>query len=367
MIGTELRLLHDSDVDAAWGLAMDEALCLKYETADSSQPKTLRLYTYSDHSVLVGRYQRLESEVDLARAGALGVALNRRPTGGGTILMGSGQLGVSLTMKKVLDEHPRAVLHEFSRGIIKALESLGITATMRGKNDIEVDGKKIAGLGLYQSPGGGLLLHASILADLDISLMLDVLAIPASKLKDKAISSIRDRVTTLSTLLGERVDGLWAKEVVGQGFASALSGELHYSAVDESELLQAKKLCEERYETQEWLFDCGKHEASQSVFDLRTSLGNVEMLVSFQGDVIKSAMFTGNYNAPVAEFVAVEESLRWQRLDPEPLAIRLEAALATSKLFDPRSLVDQLCASSSTSVADRAAPRRIGSCYLPEV
>ena len=48
---------------------------------------------------------------------------------------------------------------------------MGIAASFRGKNDLEVAGRKIAGLGIHRDASGGLLFHASLLLDLDVALM----------------------------------------------------------------------------------------------------------------------------------------------------------------------------------------------------
>ena len=61
--------------------------------------------------------------------------------------------------------------------MIRALRELGIHAKFRAKNDLEVDGRKIAGLGVYYDASGAMMFHTSLLVDLDISLMLRVLEI----------------------------------------------------------------------------------------------------------------------------------------------------------------------------------------------
>jgi len=89
------RLLSDDGVEAAGGLALDEAMLAGYSReSDPGWPSTLRLYTYRSHCALVGRYQHLEAEVDLDACRRTGTGFSRRPTGGGAIVMGAGQLGV---------------------------------------------------------------------------------------------------------------------------------------------------------------------------------------------------------------------------------------------------------------------------------
>ena len=163
------RLLADDGAGAGEGLALDEALMAGYARGAPPRPPTLRLYTYADHAALVGRYQHLDAEVDREACRSLGVQVNRRPTGGGAIIMGRAQLGVAVVTRAPAAERPRELLERFSGGIIAGLARLGLTVGFRGKNDLEVDGRKIAGLGLYLDGEGAMLFHSSVLADLDVA------------------------------------------------------------------------------------------------------------------------------------------------------------------------------------------------------
>ncbi|MGH9004312.1 MAG: lipoate--protein ligase family protein, partial [Acidimicrobiia bacterium] len=182
---TTWRHLSGLDVGAAEGLALDEALMAGSTRGGGGVPRTrggggvprnrsfettLRLYTYRS-AALVGRFQHLEAEVDLDACARTGTEVNRRPTGGGAIVMGPGQLGVAVVTSAPGAEHPREVLARYAEGIRSGLAELGIHATFRGKNDLEAGGRKIAGLGLYLDGQGALLFHASVLADLDVTEM----------------------------------------------------------------------------------------------------------------------------------------------------------------------------------------------------
>src|SRR6266567_3851602 len=160
----EWRYLAADEVDAAAGLAVDEALMLRHGRGRSG-PTTLRLYSYRD-CALIGRYQSLADEIDGAAGARLGVQVGRRPTGGGAIVMTPAQLGVAVTARAVAEESPREALARYARGVIAGLGLLGIEAHFRHKNDLEVGGRKIAGLGLYLDPAGAVLFHSSVLVDL---------------------------------------------------------------------------------------------------------------------------------------------------------------------------------------------------------
>ncbi len=214
------RLLDGDGVAAADGLALDEALMTRYGRGRPDCPPTLRLYSYRSHCALVGRYQDLAAEVDLDTCGRTGTDVSRRLTGGGAIVMGRGQLGVAYVDRAPAGRRPRAIIEDLSAALAAGLAQLGVTTVFHGKNDLETGGRKIAGLGLYLDPAGAMLFHASVLADLDVELMLAVLRVPAAKLEGKAIAAVTERVTTVSAETGRRHDATTVRPSIAAGFAA---------------------------------------------------------------------------------------------------------------------------------------------------
>ena len=74
------------------------------------------------------------------------MSVNRRPTGGGAILMGEDQLGVALMLRHWKgSKAPRELMRHFASALSEGLLVFGIKAQFRGKNDLEVEGRKIGG------------------------------------------------------------------------------------------------------------------------------------------------------------------------------------------------------------------------------
>ena len=361
------RLLGGDGVAAAEGLATDEALALSQSASDGADTApTLRLYTYRDHCVLVGRYQNLGAEVDLDACARRGADVNRRPTGGGAIIMGRDQLGVAMAVPAGAGEHPRHVLERFSRGIAAGLATLGIDAVFRGKNDLAVDGRKVAGLGLYQAPGGGMLLHSSVLADLDVEVMLDVLEIPAAKLGATAGQAVAERVTTLSRLTGTRWDGRSLAEVVGRGFEQEFKAVLEPGVLTVEEKATSTRLVRDRYGSPAWWNEQSPRDEAMASAVVRLKAGVMRVFVARSGDTIKSVLLTGDFNVAPQRLVALEESLRWKRFDAATIASAIETCVGADEDFAPvDALVEAVLEAGAT--VEQAAPRRSGSCYFPEV
>jgi len=363
------RLLTQDGVEAAAGLALDEAMLAGYaRDADPAWPPTLRLYTYRSHCALVGRYQHLDAEVDLAACRRTGTAFSRRPTGGGAIVMGAGQLGVAVATRAPAEQNPRALLGRYAEGIVAGLAELGIEAVFAGKNDLSVSGRKIAGLGLYLEPGGGLLFHSSILADLDIPFMLEVLNIPAAKLGDKAVAAVAERVTTVTRETGRMLGGADIREVIATGFAKALSIDLTAGGTTSSEEARAAVLEAERYGNEAWCHEHSPQPDATATSVFKTPEGLVRCYLALHGPTIKSALFAGDFNTVPEPLARFEASLRWARLEEATLE-KLAAASCpdgTGLGVPPSDLVKAVLAAGERAAAPAAPVRPSGSCYFPE-
>lgn len=365
----EWRYLTSNGVDAAEGLAEDEALMLSHGRSEEHSPSILKLYTYSDHVALCGRFQHIEAEIDIDACITSRTPFNRRPTGGGAIVMGSGQLGVAVLTRSPAEKSPKALLMEFSEGILAALATLGVEAAFGGKNDLKVEGKKVAGLGLYVDKEGALLFHASILADLDISFMLEVLNIPAATLGPDAVRAVESRVTTVTRETGRQWTGADLISVVTDGFVTTLGVELIADKPTEREQLAADKLVETKYATDKWRFMRSPHPDATATSVVRTPHGTIRAYLSLQGDIIKSALFAGDVNTipePVADF---ESRLKWSRLSEKSVVAAAQAAFSNGTGLDiePNDLVAAILDAGSRALGrEIVAPHRLGSCYFPD-
>ena len=307
------RYIADDSVTASFGLAADEVVTRRQGTGQS--PPTLRLYTYRSHCALVGRFQRVASEVQLDFCRASGIAVNRRPTGGGAIIMGADQLGVAIMLSERADarsyDRTRELFQRFSGGIIGALASLGVASEYRRKNDVEVRGRKVAGLGIYFDPAGGLLFHASLLVDLDILLMLRVLRTPFEKISDKEIATVAERVTTLTRETGRALSVAEVRDLVRRAYARSLGITIKAGGFSAEELVEIGTLERERYTTPEWLEREPATPDTMGSATLKTEGGLLSAHLTLAGDVIKAVYLTGDFFCDEQVIAGMERALRW--------------------------------------------------------
>ena len=345
------RYIEDDGVSASFGLAADEYLI---QAVGVTMP-TLRLYTYGSHAALVGRFQNTEAEVHVDECQRRGIAINRRPTGGGAIVMGANQLGVALVAPT--DGSPpsvcqAAIFETCAAGLSAGLRRLGIASAFRPKNDLEVEGKKIAGLALALDERDTFLCHASLLVDLDVELMLAVLNLPVEKIADKAIASFEERLTTVRReskgMGGEPIPVEEVRALVRAGFREVLGAQFEPQPWTTEELQAIGDLERRKYGTPEWVFERTPARDAVGMSLLKTSAGLLRVYVALSGETLKSVMVTGDFIATTRAVNSLEAKLKWTRAAPESIAEKVHAVFAgdgpLALGLAENTLIEALCA-----------------------
>lgn len=149
-------------------------------------------------SIIIGRNQRMEAEVDIETAARDGIRLKRRLTGGGAVLHDGGNLNFSFILN--IDRANAKSVYDFGRFIepvCKALEKVGVNAAMSGRNDISVAGRKISG-SAQALLGKRLLCHGTLLVNSDLDKMAAYLTPNREKLARHGVQSVPSRVGNIA-------------------------------------------------------------------------------------------------------------------------------------------------------------------------
>ncbi|MBI4788058.1 MAG: lipoate--protein ligase family protein [Chloroflexi bacterium] len=322
---TEWRLITDDGVSASFGLAADDAVTQRVGAGQS--PPSLRLYTYRSHCALVGRFQNVENEIHVDYCRANHIAINRRPTGGGAIIMGSDQLGVALILPGHSDDaysRARELMERFSEGLVRGLNNLGVQARFRRKNDIEVNGRKIVGLGIYRAPSDGLLFHASLLVDLDVPLMLRVLDTPFEKISDKEIATVAARTTTVRREVGWAIPLQQVRACIAQAYAEAFGVSLVAGDFSHEERQVIAALEQDKYLTDGWTFQTTEVPDAFGSAKVKTAAGLLDVRATLAGRMLKAVFIGGDFFTAENAIAALEAGLRWHTAEPGAVAATLE-------------------------------------------
>jgi lipoate-protein ligase A len=299
------RYLESDGELASAGLAADEWLL-------STGGPALRLYTYRSHCALVGKFQNLEAEVDVEFCRRAGIPVNRRPTGGGAILMGADQLGVAVVHSSAapgVPEHPKEIFARYGGAILAGLGLLGLRGSLEAKNDLRVDGRKIAGLGVCRSAEGSFLFHASLLVDLEVDLMLRVLKIPAEKISDKLRARVADNLTTVRREIARPIAVGEVRDAVRAGFAAAEGVRLERREPSAEELAAVRRIEDEKYLRDEWIHRRTPTPDANGTSLRKTPAGLLRLYLSLAGERIKDVTITGDFLTEESAVLALEKDL----------------------------------------------------------
>ena len=324
---------HSKPVSAAEGLAVDDTL--PQSVAHHNSPPILHLYTFVP-SVNVGKYQDIEAALKLDRCRARGIEFSRRSTGGGTVIMGPDIMALGLGinvdypgLKKGVD----GVFESLSIVLIKALAKMGIEACFQPKNDLEVGGKKIAGLSAASEEGKSLLFHTSLLVDFDIALMTEIMNTPLIKIRDKGYNCFSQRMTTIRQELGQNIPVSRVMEAVEESFEEEFNIHFKEDTPDAWEETTIQRFIEKRYTNPAWIFSHKHPRARMGVGQLKSKGGLLEIYLSLSGGSIENVLLTGDFFSTSEDIHRLENALKWTSARKESIEKNLASVWRKDMIY----------------------------------
>lgn len=155
-------------------------------------------------TVIFGRNQLVDSEVDVAFCRANNIQFYRRKSGGGCVFADRSNLMLSYITPTT---NVGFTFNRYMLMIEDALQRLGVDARTSGRNDILIGGKKVSGNAFYHLPGRSIV-HGTMLYDTNLNYMLNATTPSAAKLRSKGVESVRQHITTLCNYIGLTIDEL---------------------------------------------------------------------------------------------------------------------------------------------------------------
>jgi len=255
----------------------------------------------NEPTVVIGKNQNAFAEVNVELAKSMGVHIARRITGGGAVYHDAGN--INYTYIHVGNGEHALDYAFFADPLIRALAALGIKCSLSGRNDIEVDGKKISGNAQYSS-AGRVLHHGTLLFDVNLKKMSSLLRVDKEKLAYKAVKSVKGRVLNLRALLG---DGMSAEALI-EHIAHFVDAEP--LPLPESEEILALRA---RNESDEWIYSEKRYLTEYSVKRKeKYPFGLVNVSLTLEGERIEDIVVSGDFFSlhPIEE---LEEKLRGKK------------------------------------------------------
>lgn len=201
------------------------------------------LFTWRvDPTVIFGRNQNVETEVDLEYCRDHHIQVYRRRSGGGCVYADMDNLMISHITPAT---DVTTTFADYTAKIVDVLRSLGVPADATGRNDIEINGRKVSGNAFYHIPGRSIV-HGTMLFSTNMDNMLNAITPTRSKLESKQVASVASRITTLSEYLKDMTIEVFEKYLCSR----LTTSEYVLSPEDIAEV----EAIEQRYYELSWIF-----------------------------------------------------------------------------------------------------------------
>ena len=221
-------------------LACDEALLDACE--EDPAREVLRVWTPASRFIVLGHGSRIRDDVRMDAAHERSVPILRRYSGGGTVVQGPGCLNYALVLT-IPDEGPLTTItgtttHIMNRNA-RALQALTpLPISLSGLSDLAINGRKFSG-NAQRRARRTVLFHGTILLDIDLDMMEEVLLLPVRQPEYRRNRSHSAFLRTFPATAAAIIRVL----------ATEWEATLPLQQIPESAI---RRLAESRYHSQDW-------------------------------------------------------------------------------------------------------------------
>lgn len=232
-------------------------------------------------TVIFGRNQLIENEVNLEYCKNHDIKTFRRKSGGGCVYADMNNIMLSY----ITDEgNVNFTFNKYINLIVFMLNKLGVNAVASGRNDIMIDGRKVSGNAFYHTPKRNIV-HGTMLYDTDMQNMVGSITPSDTKLISKGIQSVRQHITLLKDYI----------DLSLEEFKAFMKQQLcdEEITLTEEDIKQIK-IIEQEYLSKEFIY--GNNPKYNIISKQRINdVGDMEIRIEIKNNIIKSINVMGDF------------------------------------------------------------------------
>lgn len=232
-------------------------------------------------TVIFGRNQVIEAEVNLDYCRRHGIQTYRRKSGGGCVYADMSNVMFSYITKS---DNVNLTFNRYINMVVLVLRKLGVDAGSTGRNDVMIGDRKVSGNAFYHIPGHSIV-HGTMLYDTCMEHMVGAITPSDQKLIAKGVKSVRQHIALLKDYITLSLDEF--KAFVRENLCD---GEIKLTDSD----VQAIEDIEKEYLTEAFIY--GNNPAYTVVKRSRIEgVGEMEARIEVKNGVVKAMNLVGDY------------------------------------------------------------------------
>lgn len=280
MLFIDNKGIHDPQIN----LAIEE-----YALKNLDINETYLLFYINAPSIIIGKNQNTIEEISTQYVEDNGIKVVRRLSGGGAVYHDLGNLNFSFITKD--DGESFHNYKKFTEPVIEALHKLGVNAQLSGRNDIEVEGRKISGNAQF-STRGRMFSHGTLMFDSEIDHVVSALKVKKDKIESKGIKSVRSRVANISEFLNEKITIEEFRQMLLR-YIFNTDGDIPEYVLTDKDWENIHEISKERYQNWDWNY--GKSPKFNYQHTHRFPVGSIDVRLEVQKGMIENCKIFGDF------------------------------------------------------------------------
>jgi len=275
--------------------------------------ETYLLFYINEPSIIIGKNQNTIEEINTEYVESNGIHVVRRLSGGGAVYHDLGNLNFSFITKD--DGESFHNFRKFTEPVVAALKKLGVNAELSGRNDLEVEGRKISGNAQF-STKGKMFSHGTLLFNSEMDHVVSALKVKKDKIESKGIKSVRSRVANISEFLAEKIDIQEFRSLI---LTSIFDGqeEIPEYVLNEEDWKKIHQISEERYQNWEWNY--GRSPKFNLQHSHRFPVGSIDVRLEVNKGILENCKIYGDFFGvgDVSDIENILKGIRYEKNEIE--------------------------------------------------